>query len=256
MERGQHKQAERRVILCLNKGKRKCMGNCKFMLRFNSICFLTHTHKQFCIQIYKHILEIYWHILSGTNTCINFVAQKWTAQAEGEEFISVFAAVMRVLGSCCCDYACCCCCCCCCCHSAPMLCHCLLDCLCPRGNRTSWHRLNLSQVGRAHYGQTGLLTSNVCVFRPEPFCYNSYISRKLNHKFIHAITAWLETTRVKGEECINNRLEQRPTNFSQNSSDHIHRHMEVCSLVWKSNLKLQMASRKLWAASTLILKIL
>lgn len=62
------------------------------------------------------------------------------------------------------------------------------------------------------------------------------ILRKLNHKFIHAITVWLETTRVKGEECINNRLEQRPTNFSQNSSDHTLRHMEVCSLVWKLNL--------------------
>lgn len=72
----------------------------------------------------------------------------------------------------CCDYGCCC-------HCAPMLCHCLLDCICPRGNRTSWHKLNLSQVGLSahgpkHWGQTGLSMPNVCVCRSKPFCHNSY----------------------------------------------------------------------------------
>lgn len=107
---------------------------------------------------------------------------------------------------CCCDYVCCC-------HCAPMLCHFLLNCICPKGNRTSWHRLNLSQVGLSargpnHWGQTGLLTSNVSDLTP-------LVNRTTPQEHCtNETAAWLETAGVKAEECINNRWDENKPNSS------------------------------------------
>lgn len=140
--------------------------------------------------------------------------------------ISIFAAVVGLLLCCCCDYGRCCC------QRDPMLCHCLLDCIWPKGNRTSWHRLNLSQVGLSarrpkQWGQTGLLTSSVYVFGSDLFYYNCYWWIKLSREYTRVQFVWKSWESMLRSASI---IDPRGK-VTQNSLD-IWRSADLCNLTF------------------------